>query len=120
VSRMAWAISTWIGVDWIGVDWTADMAARELATVRRRLGSPLAVDLRVVKPSRRNGLPDRLGVTMIGWYEVRDPNDTGERVCPECWVERTDWEHDAGGFLGRCPNCGARSAPVRAEEVSGA
>jgi hypothetical protein len=115
VTRMAWAISTWIGIDW-----TAEMAARELTTVRHRLGSPLDVDLMVAKPGRRSGLRDRLGVTMIGWYETQDPNDTGERVCPECWVERADWEHDAGGFLHRCPNCGTRSAPVRAEEVAGA
>jgi hypothetical protein len=33
-------------------------------------------------------------------------------VCPDCAVERADYEHEVGGYLPRCPNCGTASAPV--------
>lgn len=36
-----------------------------------------------------------------------------EHICPECEVERADWE-GPGMHLARCPSCGSDADPVRA------
>lgn len=39
---------------------------------------------------------------------------TSERVCPDCGVERTDYEGPNGAYLPTCPNCGSRCPPATA------
>jgi len=34
------------------------------------------------------------------------------RMCPDCKVERTDYEGEPSKYLEKCPNCGSKSDPV--------
>jgi hypothetical protein len=36
-------------------------------------------------------------------------------ICPECLVERADYEGPSGKWLPRCPNCGSLKDPVEFE-----
>ncbi len=42
-----------------------------------------------------------------------------EPICPQCRVERADYEGPGGQWLPRCPNCGADADPVIREYTSG-
>jgi hypothetical protein len=99
--------------------WAPSIVYRQLERMRHRLGDPVDVHMWVRPPGTPGMAEDAFGVTMIGWYEHEGPEDDGERVCPDCAVERADYEHEAGGYLPRCPNCGTASAPVPTGMVLG-
>jgi hypothetical protein len=108
---------------WVGPDWPASLVEGALRACRRRLGRVDEVEMRVqiLGPGEDEDMPGgQIAVTMVGWKagqaRIRE-RPTGEWRCPDCYVERADWD-PGGGWLGRCPNCGATTYPLRTEEMA--